>query len=345
MANISHPLLDQASTVGQIYDYVDSRVDTAKSRWEAFGNGAAAAYATAHTSVQTVLTNCKAHEEARIAREAAMMSFAISMLTVGIGGDAVGGLIKSGVSKSLGFSEARAKTLVGELFTSFAERPAKDGSAAAIKFFDEKLKEVLLPTVSADAFSVCGLNPTQYGETLKESINRQFVVLCGLKEGLADAAIRAPNGLSPARIAARAILGDTLITTTPADNKYSTLLVRPAKAALWLAWGRARDQLYWSLREPIGNPYLSKENWSFEPIRLDMAQLGLGARVTTEVFGVRGKNPCMNMSKLAKWASSAASFDDMFSLMPLECRNVEWFKRAQKQFMISQMLKGTMLAN
>ena len=347
MENISHPLLDQTTTVGQIYSYVDSRVDTAKSRWGAFGNGAAAAYASAHTSIQTVLLNCKAHEQARIAREAAQMSFAISLLTVGIGGDAVGALIKKGVSNSLGLSEAKAKTLVGELFTSFAERPLKDASGAAIKYLDEKLKDAVLPTVSTDAFSVCGLNPTQYGETLKESINRQFVVLCGLKEGLADAAISAPAALDTARTLAKRILGDTLLATIPADNQYSTVLVRPAKVALWLAWGRARDQAYWSVRVPTAvSPFQRDENESFQPIRMDMTQLGLGSRVTTEVLSIRGgSEKYMDMHKLAKWASSVTSFDDTFSLLPPECRSLEWFQRARAKFLTSQMLKGTVFAN
>ena len=82
-----------ADTSESHFSELSQAVNTYKTKWEIFGNLAAANYAAAYQQQKSVLKKVRAALEAQKKDEEAMMTFALSLLTVGVAGALAGACV------------------------------------------------------------------------------------------------------------------------------------------------------------------------------------------------------------------------------------------------------------
>jgi hypothetical protein len=316
------------TTAGYI-DYLASRINLADKMWTHYGWVMSGAYADAYQQNKAVLGKVKGALERQSKEERASMSFALSVLTVGVAGG-VGGALGRWLYEDRNFQDA-AKDVVKTL----VQQP----SAMAIASLN--------PDRSGDVFAPSDTTPEQYTSHLFEGISYNVALLTKIL----DEVRWDPNSKDVA------YNGSTLKLKSGGELSVT----RKASLALWIGWALARDAKYWAggartnysdwgKRPPLASDLGSMkdafwEQYNWEPVRQQLIALGvpqseITASITMTDAGWGGSNrpkefPGLYMWGFMAWASSSHAATLLFdNSLP---KNAKGFALAYKQ-MFRKML-------
>jgi hypothetical protein len=238
------------NTADAYLKFLADEIRRANDHWDHFGKAASAAYAKAYDSNGKVLQGVRSIKVARKAADDAMMSFVLSLLTVGVAGGVAGGLIA--------FPKSRA-----------AETAARDVVKLVIRGVGGELNDAvkaLSPdkVPGNDVFAPADITPAEYMAKMLEGISYNK----GLLEDIlyevnynqdADRVVypagttvllsRSGNGqvtAGSAKLLAEVITGTSFFQYMPSMSVNSEALTPKARLALWIGWALNRDPDYWS---------------------------------------------------------------------------------------------------
>src|SRR5689334_16264528 len=104
----------------QCVNYLDKEISKAQDHWELYGAAMATAYSEAYEDQAKLLDSVKKRIEAQKAADEKLMSFALSLLTVGVGGPVAGALVGRLVAKGGSVIAATKEDI--EAAVKFAEK-------------------------------------------------------------------------------------------------------------------------------------------------------------------------------------------------------------------------------
>jgi hypothetical protein len=228
----------------------DGTLSAIGSVWTHYGWATSKAYADAYKNNQGVLSHVKKKQEQRKQETEAYMSFALSLLTVGVAG---------GASPVPSPESSPASTTA-------ARKPRKSQQKAAAPLI-QAVTGVLSPEVASnDVFSPGGMTPEQYTTSLHEGISWNVAFLTKLlyeakwepkdKTSVPTTAgekvikLRSGGQLTAdgAKQLTEAILDTSFMKELPPLDIDIKTLTRKASLALWIGWAQARDAKYWNKR-------------------------------------------------------------------------------------------------
>ncbi len=312
---------------------LNKTVDMADKSWMAYGWAQNAAYSAAYENQKRALGNVKTLEDARRKAEDAMISFALSILTVGVAGCLAGYLAKKIDDKAEDFIKG-AKSAAGGV--------AKKGTDKAVKYLRPE-------TLPGDPFAPAGVTPAEYISNTMANLTAQIRDLRQMYYDLRD------KNLPPdrAKELKEQILGNSLILEKPADYLTPAFLQPKAELALWIGWALARDAEYWSA--PGRRSPMSAEARDFKPVldallplRVPAAQIaidlpgglmGIGAAT---VWVPAQPNGALNMYGFINWARSSQAVALLFD--DTKRRNQAGYELARKQLQLKQAVARSMAA-
>ncbi len=300
------------------------------NKWKRFAEGAQASYRNAYLSQSTILAKVKQTIDKRKQRDIELITFTLSLLTVGVAGPVTNRFVKrmteSGKSGAA-VGELAAKIASDSLLVEWTGDVMGDVAKKATEKFvnDPILKKLTKPDANTDAFSPVGMNPEEYGNRLKEGILERSELLSDFARAFYD-----HMGLTFPAEGAKAIQESLrrspFFTDAPAGIEESAL-TRSAKVALWIGWASARDLPYWKkLNHPI-NP----EVWELVPIRDELVRLGVPSSQITRVNKAAGlyiggtTSPAhsIDMEGLIRWAKSPMAAQLLFEGLPGNAKGME----------------------
>jgi len=316
-------------TTGDYLSYLGQKIDQCKTHWEHYGQAASKAYATAWHSQDEVLKKVQKRIEERMEAERAMMSFALSLVTVGVAGPLAGVRVKSGIAKGgIDKSEEQINKTV-EWAEEKVKEPTKKGTEWLVKRFE--------PPSEEDVFKPAGITPDEYGPELLEGIEAQVGVLQDLLVGLRESkrvTLQGAKGLT------ENIVDRTFVRDMPGLDITSDLLAPKATLALWIGWALTAAR--------------NVENWQdfqyaddMTPI-LDLALRPLGvpmnlvsAKISLSRTYGQNMKTVINMAGVVRWAGSPMASELLFRGLP---KHAEGFKQVQSQMQtwksVRQFMKG-----
>lgn len=295
-------------------------------KWEGFANRVEMSYAEAYHSQAAVLTKVKQTIDARKKREVEMMTFTLSLLTLGVAGTLTNRFVKKltdGAKSQANVGELAAKIATDSLILDWTGDTMKALSKqAAQKLVQDPLLERLgAKSAGGDgnAFSPVGMNPEQYGRQLKRGILARSEILSDFARALYDH-YKAVLPVESARMAQQALRRSPFFTDVPVGI-MDEALTRSAKQALWIGWAKVRDVAYWEKSNHEFNP----EVWELAPIRDELVALGAPAGPLTKVNKMAnlrfpgGKQPPrygIDMMGLIRWAKGPQAGQLLFEGLP-----------------------------
>ncbi len=324
-----------AKTVDGYIGYLAQQIRRANDHWDHFGKAASAAYAKAYKKNGDALQQVKDLKLARTEADQAFMSFALSLLTVGVAG-AAASAITAGIKSKV--AQDAAKDIVKQVIKSGA---APVTSAAVKALSPEK--------TGSSVFAPSDITPTEYMATILEGISYRV----GLLEDILDAAqwdpntslVKVPDSYSvgvqhyddgqltvtSAKLLAETILDTSYFQQMPSMEVNSDDLVPKARLALWIGWALNRDADYWSdgdqqhITNVIAGPgggggtlsppsQATNEQPDWLAVRNDLVELKVPpgfvtSILRTEAWTGTSVKTGLYMWGLMSWASSAAAFD------------------------------------
>jgi DNA-binding protein YbaB len=291
------------------------KIDQCKTHWEHYGQAASKAYAAAWHSQDKVLTQVKKRIEERMEAERAVMSFALSLVTVGVAGPLAGAAVKTLIAKAgIDMTQDEIKEAV-KWAEEKVKEPTQKGTEWLVKRFE--------PPPDEEVFKPAGISPDEYGPQLLEGIEAQVGILQDLLVGLRESKRVTLHG---AKALTENIVDRTFVRDMPALEITSDLLTPKAGLALWMgwAWTAARDVDY-----RMDFQYAN----DMTPI-LDLALRPLGVPInlvsgtySTDRSG-RQKKTVINMQGFVQWAKNPMASELLFRGLP---KNAEGFKQVQTQ--------------
>lgn len=306
---------DCRTTEGYL-SYLGQKIDQCKTHWEHYGQAASKAYAAAWHSQDDVLTKVKKRIEDRMEAERAMLSFALSLVTVGVAGPLAGAAVKIGIAKGgIDMTQEEIKEAV-KWAEEKVKEPTKKGTEWLVKHFE--------PAPNEDVFKPAGISPDEYGPQLLEGIEGQVGILQDLLVGLRESNRVTLQG---AKALTENIVDRTFVRDMPGLELTSDQLTPKAALALWMgwAWTAARDVDY---RQDVQYAY------DMTPI-LDLAlrPLGVPINLVSGKFSLSrtwGQNmkTVINMQGFVQWAGGPMASELLFRGLP---KNAEGFKQVQTQ--------------
>jgi hypothetical protein len=326
-------------TVDGYIGYLAQQIRRANDHWDHFGKAASAAYAKAYSHNEHILSSVRDIQVARKAADQAAMSFALSLLTVGVAGAAASAITKEISSK---VTQDAAKDIVKQIVKTY---PAPISSPAVHALSPDK--------AGNDVFAPSNVTPTEYMAKILEGISYRK----GLLEDILDAAQWDPNTslvkvpddsnsnstyvgithwddgqltVSSAKLLAETILDTSYFQQMPSMQVNSDALLPKAQLALWIGWALNRDPEYWSggdqtfdhyiIAGPGGGgggqrlPKATSEQSDWLPVRNDLLALGVPTGLITSTLRIHvwtgdSTEIGLYMWGFMSWASSTAAMD------------------------------------
>lgn len=317
-------------------DYLDNlqrQVGRADARWTAYAAALSADYASAFTAQSTVLIGIKKTLDAKKAFEHDRVTFALSLLTVGVGG-AFSGIVARAATKEKPWEDA-----------------IKDTVKAIVKKQTDNLGSAVAPkaTVAANPFAPAGVTPTEYWSRMVYGFAKLKTSLLDFQDGLSqqppfnlhlvlpdlDLVYINPNPLD-ATEAKR--IGDEILATRyfadcPEPEAYPPgKFLSNVSLALWIGWAYQRDVKYWKLQHDLTNAYYDNEQVEWDNLRPVLRVLGVPAYNVTPAYTVpdyfKKRVDGLDMWGFFRWVASPASRVALFNGLP---RNAEGFELADKE--------------
>ena len=308
-------------------NFLAGEVNRSHKHWELFGHAMSAAYSEAYEEQKTVLEGVKKRIEAKKAADEKFMTFALSLLTVGVGGAVAGALVSRVITKAgTAIANSWASKDQIEAAVKFAEKigdKAKEKVTEQITSGTEKLVKYFNPDLG-DPFTPVSEAPSTFGSKLLEEISRMGAV----KEDLISSLRRSDEiTLAGATELTERILGSSYYRQMPATTISHDQLKPKAALALWVAWALSRDDKYWrganhqyaNANQAAHNDSVWDEQFDWEPVR---KKLVVDLKVPENQITVMGTEyGWMNKSKtvtglwmwgLMKWATSPQAYKLLF---------------------------------
>jgi hypothetical protein len=278
-------------TVAGTLEYLTDKIHQADKHWSYWANMMSGAYATAYRMQGEVLRQVKNKQTERLKAEYEMMTFALSLFTVGIAGGVAGAVSRKFLDKGSFIAEKwndgnKMETGI-DAMKQVIQRV--EGRQA------DKLLNALNPKVaSGDVFEPSGVTPPEYAEQLKGGINLRLALLADLIVNIKysrdtknvqfdDTAVTLQGSgdkltLGDARILTETILGSSFFQEAPPIGLDETKLLDRSQLALWMGWAFARNAKYWYGALPNSAGYYRDsgaffEQFDWEPVRLDLGRL------------------------------------------------------------------------
>jgi len=316
--------------------FLADEIRRANDHWDHFGKAASAAYAQAYDSNGKALQRVRDIQVARKAADDAMMSFVLSLLTVGVAGGVAGGLINIATSRA---AETAARDMV-----KFAIKGVGNELTDAVK----SLSPDNVPGISV--FAPADITPTEYMAKMLEGISYNKGLLedilyeVNYNENAGQVSLpgggttvllnRSKDGqvtAGTARLLAEVITGTSFFQDMPPMSVSSTALAPKARLALWIGWALNRDPDYWSDGEQqfteniISGPgggggslnrpsQATKEQSEWDPVRNDLLALKVPGGLITSTLRTSSwtgdtTKTGLYMWGFMDWAASTAALD------------------------------------
>ena len=324
------------NTVDGYLKFLADEIRRANDHWDHFGKAVSAAYAKAYDSNGKALQRVRDIEVARKAADDAMMSFALSLLTVGVAGGVAGGLITIASSRA-------------------AETAARDVVKLVIKGVGGELTDAV-KALSPDnvpgnsVFAPADITPTEYMAKMLEGIsyNKGLLedILHEVNYNVDAGQVVVPGGgttvllnrskdgqitAGSAKLLAEVITGTSFFQQMPSMSVNSEVLTPKARLALWMGWAFNRDPEYWSDGEQqfteniiagpgggggsISRPsQATKEQSEWWPVRNDLLELKVPGGLITSTL--RSQSWAADTTKTGlymwgfmEWAASSSALD------------------------------------
>jgi hypothetical protein len=322
-------------------DYLHDTVNLADKMWSHYGWVFSSAYSTAYKRHQTTLGKVKNAIEKQKRDDFGRMSFALSLLTVGVGG-ATAGAIARFMYESKNIQDGVKKVVDKALPTN-------------------ALVDALSPDKTvADVFAPSDSTPEEYTSNLFSGISDDVALLTeiayavkyGAKKKITYVGVTLVPGtqlsVDELRKLTEAISDSSFIKEMPEREQDEVNLTKRAHLALWIGWALARDKNYWGDapvtntneyygKGPIRNDDFNSvgesfwEQFQWEPARKDLLILGvppsmITAKGVVQKVGWGGGGweeiPGLYMPGFIKWAKSPLALDLLFSSLPTNARGL-----------------------
>jgi len=225
---------------------LQSELLSAKAAWEQLGVRIAKGYTTAYGKhVQTLAAVKRKRDNMEASKEATAdgLIFVFSIVTVGLAGGIVGGLMGPWIKKQ---SESTAHFVFKEAIRGLAQQAAKDLTKAG----DEKLKK-LASVATDDPYTTNSPKEIAVDQDIRDRIGSAFGPVL---EGI-DAMIDEANRVGARAAAGQDILNNfrqacPLITDKPAQDDIPSehTVATAAELAIWVVWANERDWNQWTPR-------------------------------------------------------------------------------------------------
>ncbi|MGA7995690.1 MAG: hypothetical protein WCA28_12375 [Bradyrhizobium sp.] len=320
-------------------DHLLRQINRADARWTAYAAALSADYAHAFTAQSGVLTGIKKTLDAKKAFEHDRVTFALSLLTVGVGG-ALAGFVARSATKDKVWEDA-----------------IKDTLKAINKKQTDNLGSVIAPkaTVTANPFAPAGVTPTEYWSRMVYGFAKLKTSLQDFQDGLnqqppfnlhlvlpdLDLLYINPNPLNTTetKLVADEILATRYFADCPEPEYPPGKFLRNVSLALWIGWAYQRDVKYWKLQHDLTNAYYpDNEQVDWDRLRPELLGLGVSAQNITPAYAVpdyfRNRVDGLDMWGFFRWVAGPASRVALFDGLP---RNAEGFEQVDKQMNMMQL--------
>lgn len=347
-------------TAAGYIEYLADNITLADKLWTHYGWATSNAYASAYRQNQLVLNAVKVKQQQRRAQDEAILSFALSLLTVGVAGGIAGAVARKFAAKRYDGSK------VAEDVTKDVLKWTMQQGAAPV---NHALSGALSPDVASnDVFSPSDTTPEEYTTSLHEGITYNLALLQKiLFETKWDSAkksttvdgktitLRSGDQLTAegAKRLTEAILASSFMSVLPPLDVDVKGLTRKASLALWMGWAMSRDPKYWNPKDapilnetyevgkgwvslPVGPAFWEQLDW--EPVRQAIIPLGVLYQAVTMQYNMpvgQGKVQSQNglyMWGFMEWSSSPQALEKLFdSATPKNTLGFEMVKKAQSE--------------
>ena len=318
---------------------MQSVISDASTAWLRYAAATTEAYAQAWGKQKTALEDTKRKIEARSKRDEALATFALNLLTVGVGGPLAVASVKMAV-KGLGGSDK---------FVEHAVKLVEEKSEEPIKTVTEWSYKKLGGEVSGDPFEPAAVSPTEFGAHLNQAVLYQTGTMTHL---LAKLQMAGDVSLAGAKALAELIVPTPFIQDAPSLDITAGALLPNSLFALWLAWLWGRDADYWRLHGVINlgcyHGAYQEERVDFAPILKSMLSVHIPESVAIQresVSGLVGSSHTenlINMNSLLEWANSTQWCSLMYQRLKT---NDLWAGRLPEQMAMIKMKRATSWLN
>jgi hypothetical protein len=340
-------------TIPGYIEYLGDTINLADKMWTHYGLAVSAAYATAYKKQQETLSRIKKALERQKQEDYNRMSFALSVLTVGVAGG-VAGAVARFVYESKDIQDA-----------------AKDVIKATIQKRGALIDSLSPDKTVSGVFVTDDTTPEEYTTKLLEGITYNVGLLTKILYEVKwdpkltnvtydskDIKLKSGGQLSfdEVKNLTEAIVDSSFMKEMPSlDGVTSEKLTKKALLALWIGWALARDARYWTVPQTNAPANLEKRLWTFrdlrdvtdgfyeqytwEPLRHELATLGVPLpTITANIVmqdvgwgrsGMYEEFPGLYMWGFMKWAASPLSMAQLFdSSLP---KNAKGFEKVKEQ--------------
>ena len=283
-------------------------------KWRGYFQGMAAAYAAAYKSQEALLARVKKVTEARLKAEEARLTFALSLLTVGLAGTAASHFAKNLLSSG-GITDSVIKSakdgIVGDWLISTVKDLSKDATKAVAGKVHEKIG-VAGYQVPSEPYVPSAVSPAEYGATLLQGAEERANVISDQVREWAESPQPFPPGEVPKMI--RGMKDSVFFKKAPPSvmaGGTKEALLRKAKLALWIAWAQERDlvralgKAAWVLHKRGGLGLAASS--------LGTHRLGLPiSLIAGAMEGRDGRVVFLRMDNFIGWSKSPAAITTLF---------------------------------
>jgi hypothetical protein len=334
-------VIPKKNTAQDYLGYLGREITRIGDYWFKFGEHSVIAYQRAWDDQGTVLTNVKKNLERTAMVQEAMMTFALNIVTVGVGGAIAGTMVKKVYSALEKPGEAVAKELVDK-----AIEATKKKIEEPIKKITETSYKLLQSQPVEDAFNPPGLKPVAYGATLKAGILDRKIFLENMVHAIDVAG--ANISIDAALKLTTDVLNSPFMRDYP-ENVDEDLLYRKAYIAFWLGWIWVRDLPYWRMHSRY-----YQEAQDFQPILDELTNIfpssviaritqrlmpgygGMGYQIDDNADSIFGSQRVIDMERLIEWAYSMDAVN--FLLNNKVRKNDELYRNAMMRILMRRMV-------
>jgi len=313
------------NTTGEYMTFLLTKLERCKSSWEAYGDACSEAYSQAYGAQYDVLKKVQKTLEEEAEMREKMLTFALSLLTVGVGGPIAGAAVRKVAGKFITKeTEELTKAAiekVGDWAKEKAAEPIKSGTELAGK-------HLFKAPSTEEAFKPAGVPPDQYGNKVQKGIHATAASLLRSVENFQSTG-SAGMTLQGARTLTESILNYDFVKyppdVDPDDDSFTDDLTKSASMALWLGWAWIRDVPYWKNPEHNsavpsfkgGMPLFNDEPKAFKPVLEALTQTGVPRNQISQKVNILGNNlEFMDMWAFMQWSTSADARTKLFHGMP-----------------------------
>ena len=303
------------NTAGEYLTFLLTKLERCKSCWEAYGDACSEAYSLAYSKQYEVLKKVQKTLEQEAEQREKVLTFALSLLTVGVGGPIAGAVVGKLASKVIAKDATELVKKAGEWAAEKAKEPIKSGTELAGK-------HLFKAPSTEEAFRPAGVPPDQYGNKVQKGIHATAAALLRSVENFQSNG-SAGMTLQGARSLTESILNYDFVKyppdVDPDDDTFTDDLTKNASMALWLGWAWLRDVPYWlNDVHNVFNPQFNTEPGAFKPVLEALTQTGVPRNQITQkgnTYGVTWE--VIDMWRFMQWSTSADAQTKLFQSMPM----------------------------